>query len=87
MMEDVRAGVCPACRYNEIVEAPLKLRVGGSWVEQFLVPLHEHGPLMLYACRRCGHVEPRVANVADVPIGPQYDTRLIKGSDPQGPYR
>jgi hypothetical protein len=43
--------------------------------------------VMIYACRRCGHFETRVAGCDAVPIGEQYETRLIQGPERAGPYR
>ena len=86
-MEDIRTGVCPRCRHDEIVEAPFKHSIGGGRRVVYVAPAAEAGMLMIYACRRCGHFELFVSDCDAVPIGPEYETRLIKGTAPAGPYR
>ena len=44
-----------------------------------------HGALSRYACRSCGFTQTFVASPVDVPIGPDYRTRLLKGPEPAGP--
>jgi hypothetical protein len=108
-MEDIRKGVCPMCRHNEIVEArnsawasmgnaavpdektralgrrnieEIKQRTGGPYPPP-LTP----GGLLGYACRACGFYQEFVKDCAAVPIDEWYGTRLIKGAEPEGPYR
>jgi C4-type Zn-finger protein len=72
-MEDIRKGTCPMCRHNEIVEMPHATSTFNSVI-------------LMYVCRRCGHYQTAVARPDEIPVD-KYGTRLIKGPEPEGPYR
>jgi predicted nucleic-acid-binding Zn-ribbon protein len=79
-MEDIRKGTCPLCNHNEIVEAPIQTQTG-------VAGLIKAPGFMIYACRRCGYFQPFFKAAADVMIEDKFGTRLIKGPEPEGPYR
>jgi hypothetical protein len=76
-MDDIRRGVCPLCRHNEIVEAPLYFAGSPPSV----------GKIRIYACQGCGFCQSFLAHIGELPIGEKWDTRLITGPAPEGPYR
>ena len=98
-MRDIRKGICPLCETNEIVEAivaefgtndyetPMCVTYDPRWAVLGRNPSHGHGPLRMYVCRGCGYAQWFADNAADIPIGEEYKTRIIKGPDSEGPYR
>ncbi len=97
-MEDIRKGVCPLCRHNEI----LKTNPAGIIGSGVVVPLYAHhenrdsvwspsgepsGETHLFVCRSCGFAQSFVTNASEIPIGPDHHTELIRGPEPSGPYR
>ena len=99
-MLDNRQGVCPLCEHNEIVEAvPAEFGESNMEVSQQAItydprwlmsgrnPVYPHGKLMVYVCRRCGYVQWFAENPEGIPIGAEYQTRLIEGEGERGPYR
>jgi hypothetical protein len=96
-MLDMRKGTCGVCGHNEIVEGVVREYVVTKeppipWRRIFSShPIDASGgpcgKLMVYMCRGCGHVQWFAENPQAVPIGAAYDTRLISGSEPLGPYR
>jgi hypothetical protein len=45
-----------------------------------------HGLIVAYVCRRCGFTELYTTDAQQIPIGPEYGTRLL-GEGEGGPYR
>jgi hypothetical protein len=102
-MDDIRKGVCPLCKHNEIVVAtpreptPLAMTFArqaqfDAWrerpVETERPALHKPlGMLSIHACGRCGYAQLFVENISEVSIGKVYNTRVIKGPAHEGPYR
>jgi hypothetical protein len=81
-MDDIRKGVCPLCRHNEVIESA----IGQLGSEPLSVSGH-YGPLMLFTCRRCGFAQMFAKDPEKVPIEEYRQTRLIAGPAPEGPYR
>jgi hypothetical protein len=47
-----------------------------------------HGTLVAHVCRACGYTELYTTGFADIPVGPQYGTELVRaGTDGDGPFR
>jgi hypothetical protein len=102
-MEDIRNGVCPLCRHNEIIEGvPLELAGNAGSIPlavartpvRFLGldigpdnPRGRKGPLGVYTCRQCGFTQWFAYDPSTIPIGSEHGTRLITGPEPEGPYR
>jgi rubrerythrin len=96
-MEDIRKGVCPMCQHNEIIQAwpagqpylkgehPLSAAHGKMNRWNGAVPLF--GAMTAYICRRCGHTQWATASPEIIPIGDEFQTRLLKGPEPEGPFR
>jgi hypothetical protein len=95
-MDDIRTGLCPLCRHNEIVRSALsavsdelmpvaaahqRRRRGERMVER---PL---GRLVCHFCRRCGFSQLFTSEPDKVPVDAEFGTTLIKGPAPEGPYR
>src|SRR5262245_1637062 len=100
-MDDIRKGICPVCRHNEIVEAipfefdettmPNQLALAheprqGWLAKNHFWPSNAYGLLKAYACRSCGFVQLFADRASEVPIGEKYRTRLLRGPD-TSPYR
>jgi hypothetical protein len=95
-MEDIRKGTCPLCRHNEILQTwPEEAGPAGG---NLLAAAHEKGvlglnwykplgPLSAFVCRRCGFTQWFAAEPARIPVDEKQNVRLIKGPEPQGPYR
>jgi hypothetical protein len=101
-MEDIRKGVCPLCRHNEVIEGPVR---DLSPTTRLAIPVAAyaagftytkgrgpdamtvHGPLTHYACRRCGYMQTFASDAASIPIDDAHATRLLKGPSSAGPYR
>jgi hypothetical protein len=97
-MKDIRTGFCPLCEHDEIIEAtppdfgdeaehmaavtyaPRKLMRGRD-------PRRPFGMLLLYVCRHCGYCQSFANKPKEIPIGEDYETRLIKGRGPGATYR
>ena len=98
-MRDIREGNCPLCDHDEIIEAvPGEFADGhqevvaavaydARWLGGGRNPRHPHGRLLLYVCRRCGFAQTFAEQPADVPIGEEFLTRLVKGRPPGRGYR
>lgn len=97
-MKDMRQGVCPLCSHNEIIQAaPVEWIYGiganvlaaahetNRWVG--LDPTKPLGIMNIWICRRCGFVQWFAFEPEKIPIDQEHSTRLIKGSEPEGPYR
>jgi hypothetical protein len=96
-MEDIRKGVCPLCRHNEIVETAPHPDVTESGGQRPLAVTYEQrsgiddwrrpiGRQMTYFCRRCGYTQWFVQSPETVPIR-EGQSRVIKGPGADGPYR
>jgi hypothetical protein len=96
-MEDIRKGVCPLCKHNEIVRS-LLFAVGANDPAPVVVAtektmngdsveIYPRGRLASYMCRRCGFTQLFSAVPDNVPVGLQFGTTLITGPSPEGPYR
>ena len=96
---DLRTGVCPLCGHHEAIEAvPNEFGFSDYSATQLAVTHradgidrkrrdHPVGKLMLYVCRKCGYAQ-WFANMPEkIPIGEEYQTKLIQGRPPQGPFR
>jgi hypothetical protein len=91
-MDDIRKGVCPLCRHNEIHERRYPPE---GFHERFItqpptpIPsgkiVSPYGISIRYVCRRCGFAQMFVHAPELLPI--TNDDRLIKGPEPEGPYR
>lgn len=96
---DLRTGVCPLCDHDEAIEAvPNEFGFSGYSATQLAVTHRAEGvdrkrrdypvgKLMLYVCRKCGHAQWFAATPEKIPIGDDYQTKLIQGRPPQGPFR
>ncbi len=96
---DLRTGVCPLCGHHEAIEAvPNEFGFGDNSAVQLAVThrtdgiaskLRQHpvGKLMLYVCRKCGYTQWFAHMPEKIPIGEEYQTKLIQGRPPQGPFR
>lgn len=97
-MIDIRQGRCPICDHREIFQASptefceaipypiavahLRSSEGGP------SPLRPVGVFCVFVCRRCGFSQWFADRPSEIPIDPEYyGTRLVKGHDPEGPYR
>jgi hypothetical protein len=70
-MDDIRKGVCPLCRHNEVLESP---------VSGFNV-----GVLTLFTCRECGFSQLFAAEPKAVRIDQVYGAkRIITGPASEG---
>ncbi len=87
-MRDIRQGNCPKCDYHEIVQA---LPVTVDPLQQLrrisVAPYASVGALNIFICRRCGYSEWYAASPDQIPIGENSSNRLIRGTEPAGPYR
>ncbi len=92
-MDDIRKGLCPLCRHNEIlVEAtkPLGHRVTRSPQAgaPFLAPTQTsmpYGIVESYICLKCGLIQ---RFLKDPELMPRDDSmHVLRGPEPQGPYR
>jgi len=45
------------------------------------------GRLLAHMCRACGFTQMFASDPGAVPVGPEHKTFLIKGPEPEGPYR
>lgn len=88
----MRHGVCAVCSHNEVIQAaPVEFGQG----TRVLSVAHESGwagikPLgvmNIFVCRRCGFVQWFAFEPDKIPIGDEFTTRMVRGSDPSGPYR
>ena len=98
-MQDMRKGRCPLCEHNEILESvpaqfgdqhlevPFAVTYDRRWVMQGRNPKYPHGQLRLYVCRRCGYAQWFADNPAKIPVGEEYSTRILRGPEPEAPYR
>ena len=95
-MDDIRSGHCPLCKHDVIVEvsrvtfgvATLAVTYHPRWLMAGTDPLQPEGLLKFYVCRQCGYAQSFVENPASIPIGEEYQTKLIRGRDEdRGPYR
>jgi hypothetical protein len=97
-MEDIRKGVCPLCRHNEVLRSTLcaitadgeqaAIAVAREEVsrEQGIV-MRARGRIASNMCRRCGFTQLFTSHPDEVPVGSAFGTSLVKGPDPDGPYR
>lgn len=93
-MDDIRRGLCPLCRHNEIIESiaadfgeqntekAQAVTYDPRWLLPGRNPEYPHGQLKLYVCRRCGFVQWFADDPDSIPIDEEHKTRLIKGRDP-----
>jgi hypothetical protein len=97
-MEDIRKGTCPLCQHNEIIAAfATDLAPDGHGTGAFAASIthtmrggqrfQSHGVIIRYVCRRCGFIQSFAEAPSMIPIDPAHRTSLIKGPEPQGPYR
>ena len=96
-MKDMRQGVCSICGHNEIIQAaPVEWASG--FATHVLSVTHETGRLgvnptkplgimNIWVCRRCGFVQWFAFEPQKIPIGEEHSTRLVRGSEAEGPYR
>ena len=38
---------------------------------------HDHGPMAAYICTRCGYTQWFTSNPGEIPIGPEFRTRVV----------
>jgi hypothetical protein len=95
-MRDMRKGFCALCGHNEIIEASTADFVGDSGPTRPMSVTYEIGwggvkHMGLFetcVCRRCGFTQWFALEPAQIPIGPDHATRLVKGvEETDGPYR
>ncbi len=90
-MPDIREGSCPQCRHNEIIQsAPVTFTEAGPkplLASAGVDPSRPPGALNIFICRRCGFAQWFAFAPAEIPVGPEFGTRLIHGSVDSGPYR
>jgi hypothetical protein len=92
-MTDIREGSCPHCRHNQIIQsAPVTFVLRGDVPKPLSAaagvdPAQLPGALNIFICRRCGFTQWFAFAPAEIPLGPQFGTRLIQGSADNGPYR
>ena len=96
---DLRTGVCPLCGHHEAIEAvPNEFGFSDYSATQLAVTHRADGvdrkrrdypvgKLMLYVCRKCGYVQWFATLPEKIPIGEEYQTKLIQGRPSQGPFR
>ena len=90
----MRQGFCPICDHGEVIEAVVRDLLDDSAEYKAvtyeavnfgtIVPVYQrvpHGVLRMYVCRRCGHTQWYADNPENIPIGKEFMTRLIVGSD------
>jgi hypothetical protein len=90
-MEDIRKGVCPLCKHNKVIRAepgdiPMTLARIHRWLGGELGN-SQLGIIIAFACQRCGFTQLFTREPESVPIDEEYDTALITGPEPEGPYR
>jgi hypothetical protein len=88
-MDDIRKGLCPLCRHNEIVETSPKaaaLPIVVASIPRVVRP-ELIGLVRMYVCRSYGNSQFFTTDPASIPITDEHDTRLITGPAPEGPYR
>lgn len=83
-MEDIRRGKCPLCAHDRIVESWPSDWDGGNanrlsatnsvskWGK-----VTDHGPMAAYICAQCGYTQWFTASPGEIPIGPEFRTRLV----------
>ena len=92
-MPDIREGSCPQCRHHEIIQsAPVTFVVAEGHPRPLMAavgsdPSRFAGVLNVFICRRCGFTQWFAFAPADIPLGPEFGTRLIQGNVDNGPYR
>jgi hypothetical protein len=95
-MGDMRQGTCHMCGHNEIIQAaPIAsqglqanvLAVTHTQAWGGRQPRKPLGVMNIFVCRRCGFVQWFAFEPDKIPVGDEYATRLIRGSEPSGPYR
>lgn len=94
-MRDIRAGICPLCANQEVVEAvPAQFSGDGGmelsngvavtydkrWLLNGRNPNYPHGLIRVWFCRRCGFMQSFVLAPETVPIGEDHRTTLHKGA-------
>lgn len=91
-MEDIRKGVCPLCRHNEVLErrsTPEGFRETYAAQEPAYLPPAKttvaYGAVHRYICLGCGFSQEFAQSPKLLPM--TKDDRVIKGSEPVGPYR
>ena len=62
-------------------------QTGGDRIDGRKLRDHPVGKLMLYVCRKCGYTQWFARSPEKIPIGEEYQTKLIQGRPPQGPFR
>lgn len=83
-MHDIRNGTCPLCQHGQVLESWPADWNGGSanriaaansistWGR-----VTDHGPMAAYICLRCGYTQWFTANPAEIPVGPEFGTRIL----------
>jgi hypothetical protein len=91
----MRQGICALCSHNEVIQAaavdfigqggqrPVSVTTQATWSGSH-PPL---GILNMWVCRRCGFTQWFAFEPEKVPLGEEYSTRLIRGTEQAGPYR
>ena len=99
MLRDLRQGRCPLCDHREVLESqvaefgdqsvehPMCVTYDKRWIQEGRNPRHGHGRLQLCVCRKCGYTQWFADNPALIPVGSEYRTRIIRGEEPNDPYR
>jgi hypothetical protein len=94
-MQDIRIGICPICDHREIIKAVpreftenqvLRLAVAHGRGYGGLAQELAYGFLALFVCRSCGYSQLFAEDPAQIPIGADHETELIRGPEKQ-PYR
>ncbi len=83
----MRNGTCALCGHTKVIELRPKSRgyrsaynpvVVANIDAGFFSAEKEVGQLLVYACLKCGFAQTFVEDVESVPIGPKYETRLVR---------
>lgn len=84
----MRNGTCALCGHGKVLECRPKSRgyksaynpLVAAFVDPGFFSLNKAvGNLLLYACQKCGYAQTFVEDVQSVPVGTEYDTRLVRG--------
>jgi predicted nucleic-acid-binding Zn-ribbon protein len=88
-MDNIRQGVCPVCRHNEIIQAELLVDgernehqvalARGTEGTSVFARMQNFGVMHAFTCRHCGYTQLFAESPATVPIGDRHRTRLIVG--------
>ncbi len=87
-MLDIRRGVCPLCGHKKIVQGwPTDHGYASSWPvsaaesqPNWRGKITTYGTMCIFVCQSCGFTQWFTAEPAAIPIGDEFQTRLIEGA-------